>query len=815
MADTHKEIPFSGKMMTGEPATIGMNFRTLKNMRYTDTHIKGVLGMTKINSSDLASNPKIRSAFHFKKSQPVESHLMLQAYNSAGASPKVFHHQTAIPNAGNFTGTALWTDNAAAGRGYFANAPDGQMFYANGVDTCIYGGNEIRTGAFIACASVLVTAEAVGTPRDFTDAINNTKTDSGNVATIAFGTYPAFLVGSPRPIQGIKLYISTANGTASTMTCSAWSGSAWVNAAITDNTDTGPTLAVTGTVTFGSSIGAVQPRYIEGYFLYWYQFSISGGSANISQCTLIDEFQNVLDMWDGVFRDVTRFYKYDTTYIDYTTNVLNDDYDSTSAGTFANLNSLPAYDVGVDHFIEIGFGEKITGLKIDIPSPNTNATVMTVYYWDGAAYATVGAVCDGTSAAGKSFAQTGVVSWSNANLVYENKKAVRSSPPLYYYLIGFSNALDDGVHVNYVGGITAQKQINYFKFPVFAQGRMLLCCDMSGDKNKAVCSSKYLPQVYNGDDSVDIYFGEEGELTCGTELFSQFGSSLYSLILMFKDHETWVMAGQDIAQWADNTFLLSSTIGCPAPLTLKTINLQAEPGAGVNRALAIWLANTGVFMSDGRAPIPVHGDIKAYFDREDARCIKSSLIGESIGFVDVEKSEYHLLVASGTAATGLNTELVYDIARNKWFEIDRGTDLACGVTVHDTDGNPYAYGFIDTGYIERLEYGATFDGTAISHTIQFGDMPLAGLATETRLSDVRLITVAKASGDVTLTHYSDSSSTGTVRTMSPARTGYRIAQPYFVNKLDADPFHAFKLETTVSFEPIALVATFHPTHEDN
>ena len=46
-----KEIPFSGKCMTGEPAMIGQNFRTLKNMRYTDTHIKGVGGMTKINTT--------------------------------------------------------------------------------------------------------------------------------------------------------------------------------------------------------------------------------------------------------------------------------------------------------------------------------------------------------------------------------------------------------------------------------------------------------------------------------------------------------------------------------------------------------------------------------------------------------------------------------------------------------------------------------------------------------------------------------------------------------------------------------------------
>ncbi len=173
-----------------------------------------------------------------------------------------------------------------------------------------------------------------------------------------------------------------------------------------------------------------------------------------------------------------------------------------------------------------------------------------------------------------------------------------------------------------------------------------------------------------------------------------------------------------------------------------------------------------------------------------------------------------MLFASGSSATTLNTELVYDIARNKWFEIDRTSDLQCGVTVHDTDGNGYAYGFLDTGDMERLEYGTTFDGTTITNTVYTGDIPLGGLSVESRLSELRLITVAKT-GDVTLTHYSDTCTTGTDFTMSEARTGYRVAIPKFNDKLDSDPFHSFKLVTTGSFEPLAMVATFHPTHADS
>lgn len=232
--------------------------------------------------------------------------------------------------------------------------------------------------------------------------------------------------------------------------------------------------------------------------------------------------------------------------------------------------------------------------------------------------------------------------------------------------------------------------------------------------------------------------------------------------------------------------------------------------------MAIWQGANGIYMSDGRAPIPIHGDIKEYFDTTDSRCIKSSKVGDSVAWVDEKRQRYHWAFASGSAATTLNKELVYDIIRNRWFELERGAYLQCGVSVHDTDGNSYAYGFLDTGYMERLENGTDFDGTDITSTVHFGDMPLGGLANETRLSGLTLFTVAKTttSNSVSFTHYADSSSSGTAHTLSPSKSGYRIADPDFDDKLNGNPFHSFKFEMitdneTVGFEPVACVAYYH------
>lgn len=1038
-----KEIPFSGKCMTGEPAMIGANFRTLKNLRYTDTHVKGIGGMTKINTAAMnATYLKARNAFHFCKYQPAESHLLVQAYNAALAASVILDNTTAIPSAGAFSATALHTDSAGAGRGRFAEATDGQMVYANGVDTCMWGGNEMQCGAFITSTAEITTGGATN-PKDYTDIINNTKTDADNVAIIGggidsytkllihgdeasgtagtsildtsgttktvtangnaatsnlaskfgpcsvyfdgtgdylstpdhadfagistidfwikpvnflavggvfyqgtdadnyillkhsidgstsgtlnlivkaagvtvvdahtatidiysfhhiaivlsasgwaiytngvkgansptpftWGNYTStfdighgvdgggdiyftgyidefrvskgiarwtaaftppsrpyrakalyWLVGSPRPLQGLKNYISGGNGVASTMTGKVWDGNTWQALTITDNTDTGASLAATGTVTFSSTVTTAKPKYLEGYFLYWYQFAIDAGEAEIYRVTLDAPWQNIIDLWDGVYRSVTRCYSYAASvYTEKTTEVLAQDWVNGEASTAIDISGLGAFSTP-NNCLVVGFAEKQTGLFFTmVPGyvQTTAATVMSVDYWSGAEWLSVGTISDGTSEGGISLAKSGGVSWNNNTLADETKKVIANSLPLYYYRLRWDKAMDASVAIDYIGGITAQIEISHYKFPIYAQGRVMLCCDMSGEKHMALVGGKYTPQVFQGADSVKAYFGTDGELTCGTELFSQFGASLFSLILMFKANETWMMAGQDIAQWANNTFLLSSSIGCPAPLTLKTINLHAEPGAGVNRALAIWQGANGIYMSDGRAPIPIHGDIKEFFDPSDSRCIKASMIDDSVSFIDPVKQEYHWLFASGSSATGLNAEWVYDIARNRWFEIDRTADLVCGVSVHDTDGNGYTYGFLDTGYMERLENGNDFDGTDITFTVTFGDIPLGGLAVETLVSAVRLLTVAKTTTEnsVTCTHYGDTSTTGTAFTMSPARSGYRVAVPAFDEKLSSDPFHSFKFEMTTDneacgFEPLAAVVTYHPVHTD-
>ncbi|MFA5340235.1 MAG: LamG domain-containing protein [Clostridia bacterium] len=1099
-------IPLDGKLLiSSDPVLIGKNFRTYKNLRYGKGHPDGVLGMTKINSSVMnATYLKTRSAFHFVKSQPAESHLLVQAYSAGtlgailGSASQVLENTTAIPTAGDFSATSLWTDSTGALIGNFSDAPNGQVCYCNGVDTCIWGGSEMKAGAFITSTAAVGDDGSATNPKDDTERMQNTKTDGDNLSyigggydtytkllchfngadgdtadqtaatlqTIAlegtaqldtayklfgtasllldgnsdYGTVPDngnwffdtgnftidvryrvtslnpsgticgqqvdannywvlyldagtvrfkckaggttkadyswtasyavngwsylevsrnattmvcysgvtvalkqeatettaiaansipdlattlnvgytalggyfnghieelriskgicrhsselyvvpptsaylpnanyFLIGSPRPLKGIKPYVLSGNSVASTLTGSYWNGSSWASLTLTDNTDTGASLAQTGTVTFTSTVGTAKPRYLEGYFLYWYQFSLDAGQASLYKVTMDAPFQSIIDLWDGVYRDVAAAYKMNATAReDISNKVLKDDYDSSTADTYADISSMAAYNTS---YLEFGFTERQCGLHFRIPPAYTNstaATTMSIDYWNGTEYVTVGAVSDGTSDSAVSFAKSGTVTWNNADISDETKTqkmgaatiysplsdpsttesiwgnltidAQFVSTPLYWYRVRFDKAMDATTRLNYVGGITSEKTLSGYSFSIHAAERLMLGCDTTEYKNALLISAQNQAQAFNGVDSYRVLFGDEKALTCGTSIFAQYASNIYNMALIFKANETWSLVwqqGTSAMNWV--RFKISPNVGCPAPKTLKTVSAAFEKNVNATKVVAIWRGEDGIYISNGQAPLKVSEDLDPLFDQSNSLHVCTDMIPYETSFVDHHKLEYHwkwatdlyaitftngahevvagdtitgntssatgivdhVNLASGTWAgtaagtiymrsvsgtwqsaetikegsttvatsssvatkatytyNSLDKEYILDLKEWKWFEIDRGTGkrLQLGVEVSDTSGNRYTYGFIDTGYMERLEYGTDFDGNDIVHTLETGDQLLieGDVFAKTSVTRANLIALSKnTDSTVTLTHTKDGATSGT------------------------------------------------------
>lgn len=814
-----KDIPLSGRLITAhDPSTIGENFSKLQNLRPTDTTIQGVGGMTKINTTALSSFLKIRNGFHFKKDDPAESHVLVQAYNTGETSAKVLQNETAIPDQGDFSATALQTDVSGAGRGRFSDAPNGSVAYCNGAESRIWGGDESRLSAFVSEST------ATTLRKNFTEELSNP--DTGLTATLLrdVGTpRTRFYVGSPRMLSGVKLYVSSANSVVGSLDVEITDSAGFTSeTSIVDGTAVGGApLAQTGTITWTS--GNAEKTFINGLFLYWYRFTISvavTATTKLYYATTVMPWQPIRDIWDGKLRTTLSFQKFDGTskYVDLTENVFKDLLDSGNTYTYADIGGLTTAE-----FLLCGFAERMTGIELHIDGDNPNttaATALKVEYWNGVAWidvTTLGALVDGTKS-DISMTRSGKITWLPPGFsVRDQKKSLTDDAAgigWYYYRLSWDQNLSANVLLYYVAGITSGindgdpnsfNALHGYVFPLYAHNRLWLCGKI-GEENKALSSARFTPDVYNGVDSLELTVGDEKDLVAGAELFGQFGSNLHQLVLFAKVKELWILAGTNPADWV--LYPLSKTIGCVAPLTMKTMVVRSEDGSDI--VVAIWQGANGLYMSDGRAVNSIHLDIEDIFDERNSSGINQAKIADSVGEVDSDKMEYRWNFASGSSTT-LDKEFVFDLRRRKFFEIVRGTGkaLQASFAVEDTNGNEYIYGAIDTGYMERLDNGTDFDGSDIVQTFRLGGIALAGtIMYESKVRRMKLLTKAKTSttNNITVTHYSDSKTTGSSITMSPTKPGYRLAE----NKKSvtlAGAMHEFEFSQTTNNETIG----FEPT----
>ncbi len=692
----------------------------VQNCRKVGKQFRGVPGHTPINTTLLSTYPYILNGFHFRKDQPQESHVIVYAADSTSPSAAVlYQNTTAIPNAGNFSSTILHTNSSVTELGRFASAPRGNMVYANGAETLIWGGNEIEATAFIVSSDSLTGSSTIPTsPNDFSDQIQNTRQTDDQIATINSGNY--WLVGFYRPLQGVKYYIKTANVTTSTCSAWEWNGSLWSLISVTDGTSTGgKTLAQTGSMTFPSTVTTSKPRYINGLSLYWYQFHASAGSAAVYYTTVDAPIQAITNVWDGVEVKPAKFLvNTSTTYQDYTDQVIDDD-----ETTFGVISSITSSGHMVAGFVQ---PQQAIDVRMVAGSENSETATLSLSYQAANAWATATAVSDGTANSAKSFGKSGVISFKPLDSSVEFKRPISDEVPLYYYKMSFNNTLSSTVRVAEIRGVPNPPAMATYKFAETFQSRSFLFDDKSGSRNKAVYSGSNTPDIFNGTDSGELYFGDNTALTAASTVFNVFLNGAIEQMIVTKKNETWRVSGDNPTNW--NVQKMSSNIGCVAPLTMAKAD-TTDTGEDRQRQVVIWMSDKGVFMTDGGIIIPISDDIKVYFDPDDDRYIPVAWQPKSVAWYDPSIRSYKLLVASGEGSTYLNTELEYSLKYKEWTKIYReNTDgvnpLQSGWQVNDTTGTSYTYGGARLGDVYRLEDGYTWNGTNITQYLRTKDIIL-------------------------------------------------------------------------------------------
>ena len=831
------EFMLKGKLITAkDPATIGQNFQSLKNMRYTEEYPETIGGMSVINSSAPTTggtaNSLIKTAFHFRKEGEATDyeHLLVHAYRTGWTNPRIFRHSVDVPSTGEFTTTPLFTltDTATNRQGIFSDAPNGTVAFCDGKDSLIWGGNEYQLGSFI-------NFNTSGTiNKDYTEVLRNTLTTTLNIATLTKNSTMLFYVGASRALSGFKVYNSTSltrNNSTATLVVKYWDGSNWqAVSSLVDGTSSGnKPLRITGTVSFASTVAVSKPIVRSGIFLNWYRVSSSGvaSGSQIAHVTVNTPMQVITDIWDGADRSPVSFQLWNTTkYSEYVTNVVTNSVNESSSLTFVNIGSTSA-----SYFTQAGFQERMVGIFINVAKPNTNAATLTVSYsTDGTTWSAVTGLIDATSVGGATINQSNVVVWSNPASNAEFKSLVGANEaPLYYYKLSTNNALTNPTRVYYIAGITAPKSIKGYKFTFLSKNRLWLLNNEDNKKNSALCSAVDSPDIYNGDDADELFFGDASELTGGIGLYSVLGSNIFDLTLFFKRNALFGLTGSSPDDF--ETFEVSIPDGLVAPRTLKKTIIFA---GDVPRAVVIWQGAKGIYMFDNRVPIPISEDIRNFFnprETSNTRKIHASYVEDSVAFVDTENYEYHWLFADASSTGNLNREFVFNTKYFKWWEASRGTGnaLQYGFNLENTNSVKYNYGaIVANGRLMRLENGNTFGSAVIASEIWTGDMALdkGHITNITALRKAKLIakSTTAAVNNIIVKHYVDSrTSASSSFTFTPYKTGSGIiwgdAAKQSLEAQKTGVFHSLRLNLSTSniatgFTPLYLGGHFQKVRED-
>jgi len=785
--------PFIGKWNpTEEPLLIDdYGFQDIQNMRRDGKRLKGVKGHTRINEDEISGNSTYyhpRGAAHFHKDNPTENHILIQAYNAAGTASKIYQHKTAIPNFGEFETTALHTDATGAGKGRFSVAPAGNIAYGNGQESLIWGGDEMKiSGLFL--------KQPGQTPADNWEKVLDD--DSDNYADLSGLT--TFFIGANRRINKVKIYIKTANSTATTLSVSEYTLSGATFQAVagaSDGTSSGGiSLVSTGTVLWTYNTD-VRSTFVEDTDIlsYWYKFTLSAPASDGTAIYYItageSTFRPVEDLWDGALIPPARvWYTTASGTTDVTTECTDDFYTS-----YADLETWDS----TNNSLVIGFPRKMRGLALKFVSGkiNSNASGVTVDFWSSPVWSGVTGLYDGTKNVSATFGKNeGWIHWipteESTEKNVEAKRVYQSNESFFYYRVRVSANLTDDSRLFYVEGIPAQPA-NYTvkskpgktNFPISFQRRLFLFED-----NKAVYSKLDSPDVFNGADAGMLTFSGQQKVTSAGVIYNLFLSTGIEQLIITKSSETIKVSGDGPENWVQK--IIDPNVGNVAPQSFAVCNVS-DVQQGLKRNVAIWQASHGFVKCDGSTVQDISDDIAVYFNPAKPVSIARHRIDNTVGWFNPDTAEYHALISSGSetmdswggedkwndepvqawgvdwenAITTHNVELVYSLKYDEWTKFYREDEngarpLQVGFQARDADGKVYTYGASDNGIMYRLENGRTWDGAPIAQYLWTKDLMLddqKSIQNFTTITRFRLMFETKSAGSgetIVATHYGD------------------------------------------------------------
>lgn len=745
-----KQFAFTGEWVPNlDPSKIGEdNFAMLRNFRYIDGGIAPIEGLT------LLTTNKVSGVYTYAGSiiqleTAFTSYIVGHFYNEAKTASRIYSRDTEIPDTGDWTELPEYICATSGYGSRMAQLPRG-VGICNNVESLIWEGQKAFPGAVFRMNGL--TNLTPTNPSNETEILRNSWTDANNRMVIGSG-YTIFTVHTTRPIRAVYVDVySAATNAGSMISGFYWRGTGWSGMVVDDGTRrTGGSLRGDGWLDWSESYDEINeyivPAYFEGTHLYMYQFITENCTSWITAMYVDMPCQTIRDIWDGVYRTCIAC------------EVAHDGDNPEDFLVEVNEPSNAEYPIGAwiggltdSGYIDIAFEERTAAVLVEMIASyeNTAASVLTISYWNGSSYTSVGTVYDGTASDDGTITlhRTGSVSWNPPDdwrEVPRNKQGVYG----YFYRLTVSADLSGGssydTQIDLISGVPVGKTMGAHKFPAMYGNRPFWGCDTMGNELNAL---DYGPantvDVYNGQQSSDrgqrIYVGDQSALTGAATLYNRFGSSIYETMLIFKHTSTHLLYGTGPADY--RLYNISENYGCPAPKTIASAEIGYEMGGGAYRNICMWLSYRGPVIFDGASMIPIPG-VDLYFDsRKTDTYINTDLIESFIGWFDPFWKEYHLLMAIGSN-TYLDTHIVYDLTRKKWFEIyyDGGLQhvpQAVCIAKNST-GSLHTLAHMKTGLLYQYGNGNDWDGTTILSRVKTADlMPSESIWAESKMQAVKV-----------------------------------------------------------------------------
>lgn len=611
-------------------------------------------------------------------------------------------------------------------------------------------------------------------------------------ATLTLFDFQVFYVsylylGSTRPLQGGKAYITTADKNIVTAAINGyvtyWDIDSFTTVGtVTDNTaSSGKTMAATGTFTFPSTLTTANVLFVDERILYFYRMGFStflGAAVKANghygvpyayKITANAEFQQMTNIWSGEYQPplaVLYYVNTGTKWFDQTMWVIEDDPETytTDAPYTTPIVGLTWASADAMYIVT---NKRAQGFSFHFLAKCSNITTsrtITVERYQNGGWVESAYVLDKTSVGTAAWNTTGVV-WITPD-EGDTQTSVHGSSKGYAYRITFNGALTTdggGIRIYYLQVIEAPETIKAdYAFPFMFRDRPMLCGYQDADEGYRVdYGMANTVDSFNGDDSSfglgksPLYFGSSGNLNAACELFSMLSSNLYHFAIFTKVNETYILDGYDADTW--KIYKMSGVTGCAAPGTMDTAQITTEQGT---KTIAVWVSMTGPVMCDAATVLPIKG-LEKYFDPNESVCVNFDSLTVARGWFDPENNEYNLLLPSGSTQTTNNLWVFYSFTSNRWYKKVPAAYPCHIQRVMDAYGRHYAYGFFSAGEVRRLEYGNTWDGTAISPYVKTGEiLPSGDLWDVTRLCRIKAISRAMtAARTISIDWYKDGTST--------------------------------------------------------